>query len=206
MPKIDVLNIKGEKVDEVTLSDEIFGIEPNEALVHQVVVAQLANKRQGTQSAKTRSEVRGGGRKPWRQKGTGRARAGTIRSPLFTGGGVIFAPKPRDYSQHVNKKMKRLAMKSVFSAKYNMNELIVLDKLELAEAKTREMAAVLKALNAEKALIVLDGMDENVIRSARNIPAVQTAQVNTINTYDMLKYDHLILTVDSLKKIEEVYS
>ncbi len=206
MPKIDVLNIKGEKVDEVTLSDEIFGIEPNEALVHQVVVAQLANKRQGTQSAKTRSEVRGGGRKPWRQKGTGRARAGTIRSPLFTGGGVIFAPKPRDYSQHVNKKMRRLAMKSVFSAKYNMNELIVLDKLELAEAKTREMAAVLKALNAEKALIVLDGMDENVIRSARNIPAVQTAQVNTINTYDMLKYDHLILTVDSLKKIEEVYS
>ncbi|MGI6349997.1 MAG: 50S ribosomal protein L4 [Eubacteriaceae bacterium] len=206
MPKIDVLNIKGEKVDEVTLSDEIFGIEPNEALVHQVVVAQLANKRQGTQSAKTRSEVRGGGRKPWRQKGTGRARAGTIRSPLFTGGGVIFAPKPRDYSQHVNKKMRRLAMKSVFSAKYNMNELIVLDKLELAEAKTREMAAVLKALNTEKALIVLDGMDENVIRSARNIPAVQTAQVNTINTYDMLKYDHLILTVDSLKKIEEVYS
>lgn len=206
MPKIDVLNIKGEKVDEVTLSDEIFGIEPNEALVHQVVVAQLANKRQGTQSAKTRSEVRGGGRKPWRQKGTGRARAGTIRSPLFTGGGVIFAPKPRDYSQHVNKKMRRLAMKSVFSAKYNMNELIVLDKLELAEAKTREMAAVLKALNAEKALIVLDGMDENVIRSARNIPAVQTAQVNTINTYDMLKYDYLILTVDSLKKIEEVYS
>ena len=170
MPKIDVLNIKGEKVDEVTLSDEIFGIEPNEALVHQVVVAQLANKRQGTQSAKTRSEVRGGGRKPWRQKGTGRARAGTIRSPLFTGGGVIFAPKPRDYSQHVNKKMRRLAMKSVFSAKYNMNELIVLDKLELAEAKTREMAAVLKALNTEKALIVLDGMDENVIRSARNIP------------------------------------
>lgn len=206
MPKIDVLNIKGEKVDEVTLSDEIFGIEPNEALVHQVVVAQLANKRQGTQSAKTRSEVRGGGRKPWRQKGTGRARAGTIRSPLFTGGGVIFAPKPRDYSQHVNKKMRRLAMKSVFSAKYNMNELIVLDKLELAEAKTREMAAVLKALNTEKALIVLDGMDENVIRSARNIPAVQTAQVNTINTYDMLKYDYLILTVDSLKKIEEVYS
>ncbi len=206
MPKIDVLNIKGEKVDEVTLSDEIFGIEPNEALVHQVVVAQLANKRQGTQSAKTRAEVRGGGRKPWRQKGTGRARAGTIRSPLFAGGGVIFAPKPRDYSQHVNKKMRRLAMKSVFSAKYNMNELIVLDKLELTQAKTKEMASVLKTLNTEKALIVLDNMNENVIRSAKNIPAVQTAQVNTINTYDMLKYDYLILTVDSLKKIEEVYS
>lgn len=206
MPKIDVLNIKGEKVDEVTLSDEIFGVEPNEALVHQVVVAQLANKRQGTQAAKTRAEVRGGGRKPWRQKGTGRARAGTIRSPLFTGGGVIFAPKPRDYSQHVNKKMRRLAMKSVFSAKYNMNELIVLDKLELAEAKTKAMASVLKTLNTDKALIVLDNMNENVIRSAKNIPAVQTAQVNTINTYDMLKYDYLILTLDSLKKIEEVYS
>ncbi len=174
--------------------------------MHQVVVAQLANKRQGTQSAKTRAEVRGGGRKPWRQKGTGRARAGTIRSPLFAGGGVIFAPKPRDYSQHVNKKMRRLAMKSVFSAKYNMNELIVLDKLELTQAKTKEMASVLKTLNTEKALIVLDNMNENVIRSAKNIPAVQTAQVNTINTYDMLKYDYLILTVDSLKKIEEVYS
>lgn len=205
MPKIDVLNIKGEKVDEITLSDEIFGIEPNEAVVHQVVVAQLANKRQGTQSAKTRSEVRGGGRKPWRQKGTGRARTGSLRNPIFTGGGVIFAPKPRDYEQQVNKKMRRLAMKSVFSAKYNSNELIVLDKLEMQEPKTKEMIAILKALNAPKALIVLDQKNENIIRSANNIQKVQTSLVNTINTYDMLKYDHLIVTVDSLKKIEEVY-
>jgi large subunit ribosomal protein L4 len=205
MPKIDVLNIKGEKVDEITLSDEIFGIEPNEAVVHQVVVAQLANKRQGTQSAKTRSEVRGGGRKPWRQKGTGRARTGSLRNPIFTGGGIIFAPKPRDYEQQVNKKMRRLAMKSVFSAKYNSNELIVLDKLEIQEPKTKEMIAILKALNAPKALIVLDQKNENIIRSANNIQKVQTSLVNTINTYDMLKYDHLIVTVDSLKKIEEVY-
>lgn len=205
MPKIDVLNIKGEKVDEITLSDEIFGIEPNEAVVHQVVVAQLANKRQGTQSAKTRSEVRGGGRKPWRQKGTGRARTGSLRNPIFTGGGIIFAPKPRDYEQQVNKKMRRLAMKSVFSAKYNSNELIVLDKLEMQEPKTKEMIAILKALNAPKALIVLDQKNENIIRSANNIQKVQTSLVNTINTYDMLKYDHLIVTVDSLKKIEEVY-
>jgi large subunit ribosomal protein L4 len=205
MPKIDVLNIKGEKVDEITLSDEIFGIEPNEAVVHQVIVAQLANKRQGTQSAKTRSEVRGGGRKPWRQKGTGRARTGSLRNPLFTGGGMIFAPKPRDYTQQVNKKMKRLAMKSVFSAKYNANELIVLDKLEMQEAKTKEMVAILKTLNAPKALIVLDKKDENIVRSANNIQKVQTSLVNTINTYDMLKFDQLILTVDALKKIEEVY-
>jgi large subunit ribosomal protein L4 len=205
MPKIDVLNIKGEKVDEITLSDEIFGIEPNEAVVHQVVVAQLANKRQGTQSAKTRSEVRGGGRKPWRQKGTGRARTGSLRNPLFTGGGMIFAPKPRDYTQQVNKKMRRLAMKSVFASKYNAQELIVLDKLEMQEPKTKEMVAILKALNAPKALIVLDKKDENVVRSASNIQKVQTSLVNTMNTYDMLKYDQLILTVDSLKKIEEVY-
>jgi len=205
MPKIDVLNIKGEKVDEITLSDGIFGIEPNEAIVHQVVTAQLANKRQGTQSARTRAEVRGGGKKPWKQKGTGRARTGSIRNPLWTGGGIIFAPKPRDYEQHVNKKMRRLAMKSVFSAKYKSNELIVLDKLELTEPKTKDMALILNNLKAPQALIVLDKKDENVIKSANNIPKVQTSLVNTINTYDMLKYNHLILTIDSLKKIEEVY-
>lgn len=205
MPKIDVLNIKGEKVDEITLSDAIFGIEPNEALVHQVVTAQLANKRQGTQSAKTRAEVRGGGRKPWKQKGTGRARTGSTRNPIWTGGGITFAPKPRDYTMQVNKKMRRLAMKSVFSAKYNANELIVLDKLEIAAPKTKEMVAILNNLKAPQALIVLDKKDDNVIRSANNIQKVQTSQVNTINTYDMLRYNHLILTVDSLKKIEEVY-
>lgn len=205
MPKIDVLNIKGEKVDEITLSDAIFGIEPNEALVHQVVTAQLANKRQGTQSAKTRAEVRGGGRKPWKQKGTGRARTGSTRNPIWTGGGIIFAPKPRDYAMQVNKKMRRLAMKSVFSAKYNANELIILDKLEIAAPKTKEMVAILNNLKAPQALIVLDKKDDNVIRSANNIVKVQTSQVNTINTYDMLRYNHLILTVDSLKKIEEVY-
>ncbi|NMC56438.1 MAG: 50S ribosomal protein L4 [Eubacteriaceae bacterium] len=205
MPKIDVLNIKGEKVDEITLSDAIFGIEPNEALVHQVVTAQLANKRQGTQSAKTRAEVRGGGRKPWKQKGTGRARTGSTRNPIWTGGGITFAPKPRDYTMQVNKKMRRLAMKSVFSAKYNANELIILDKLEIAQPKTKEMVAILNNLKAPQALIVLDKKDDNVIRSANNIQKVQTSQVNTINTYDMLRYNHLILTVDSLKKIEEVY-
>lgn len=205
MPKIDVLNIKGEKVDEITLSDAIFGIEPNETLVHQVVTAQLANKRQGTQSAKTRAEVRGGGRKPWKQKGTGRARTGSTRNPIWTGGGITFAPKPRDYAMQVNKKMRRLAMKSVFSAKYNANELIVLDKLEIAQPKTKEMVAILNNLKATQALIVLDKKDDNVIRSANNIVKVQTSQVNTINTYDMLRYNHLILTVDSLKKIEEVY-
>ena len=205
MPKIDVLNIKGEKVDEITLSDAVFGIEPNEALVHQVVTAQLANKRQGTQSAKTRAEVRGGGRKPWKQKGTGRARTGSIRNPIWTGGGVIFAPKPRDYTQQVNKKMRRLAMKSVFSAKYNSGELIVLDKFDIVAPKTKEMLSILNSLKAPQALIVLDKKDDNVIRSANNIQKVQTSLVNTINTYDMLRYNHLILTVDSLKKIEEVY-
>jgi large subunit ribosomal protein L4 len=205
MPKIDVLNIQGEKVDEINLSEKIFGVEPNKAVVHQVVVAQLANKRQGTQSAKTRGEVSGGGRKPWKQKGTGRARTGSTRNPIWTGGGIIFAPKPRDYTQQVNKKMRRLAMKSIFSEKYNSKELIVLDKLEMAEPKTKDMVLILSNLKAPQALIVLDKKDDNVIRSASNIKKVQTALVNTINAYDMIKYNYLILTVDSLKKIEEVY-
>lgn len=207
MPKIDVINVKGEKVEEITLKEDIFGIEPNEAVVHQVVVAQLANKRQGTQSAKTRSEVRGGGRKPWRQKGTGRARTGSIRSPLWKGGGVIFAPKPRDYSKKINKKMNRLAIKSVLSAKVAENELLVLDALNIAAPKTKEMAAVLENIKAgKKALILTGSIDENVYKSARNLPGVKTATVDTINVYDLLNYDFLVATKDSVEKIEEVYA
>lgn len=206
MAKVDVLNIKGEKVEEINLNDDVFAIEPNEAVVHQVVVAQLANKRQGTQSTKTRSEVRGGGRKPWRQKGTGRARAGSIRSPLWKGGGVIFAPKPRDYSQKVNKKMRRLAMKSVLSSKVLDNELIVLDSLNFDAPKTKEMIEVLKNVNANKALLVLANSDENVYKSARNIPDVATVTVDSLNVYDMLKYYQLIVTKEAAQKIEEVYA
>ncbi|QSX07489.1 50S ribosomal protein L4 [Alkalibacter rhizosphaerae] len=207
MPKIDVINIKGEKIEELTLSDAIFGIEPNEAAVHQVVVAQLANKRQGTQSAKTRSEVRGGGRKPWRQKGTGRARAGTIRSPLWKGGGVIFAPKPRDYTKKVNKKMNRLAMKSVLSAKVAENELLVLDSIVMDAPKTKEMTAILSAIKAgKKTIIVLDSVNENIYKSARNIEGVITATVDTLNVYDLLNYDCLVATKGSVEKIEEVYA
>ena len=206
MAKVDVLNIKGEKVEEINLNDDVFAIEPNEAVVHQVVVAQLANKRQGTQSTKTRSEVRGGGRKPWRQKGTGRARAGSIRSPLWKGGGVIFAPKPRDYSQKVNKKMRRLAMKSVLSSKVLDNELIVLDSLNFDAPKTKEMIEVLKNVNANKALLVLANNDENVYKSARNIPDVATVTVDSLNVYDMLKYYQLVVTKEAAQKIEEVYA
>jgi large subunit ribosomal protein L4 len=205
MPTLDMLNTSGEKVEEISLNENIFGIEPNEAVVHQVVVAQLANKRQGTQSAKTRSEVRGGGRKPWRQKGTGRARAGTIRSPLWRGGGVVFAPKPRDYSQKVNKKMNRLAMKSVFSAKVAENEMIVLDAIELDAPKTKEVVKILSNINAEKALLVLPEKDDAIVRSANNIPKVDTTTVSELNVYDMLKYDNLVVTKAALEKIEEVY-
>lgn len=207
MPKIDVINIKGEKIEELTLKDEVFGIEPNEAAVHQVVVAQLANKRQGTQSAKTRSEVRGGGRKPWRQKGTGRARAGTIRSPLWKGGGVIFAPKPRDYTKKVNKKMNRLAIKSVLSSKLADNELLVLDTIALDAPKTKEMASILAAIKAgKKTIIVLDSANENVYKSARNLPGVMTATVDTMNVYDLINSDCLVATKGSVEKIEEVYA
>nr|WP_320026965.1 50S ribosomal protein L4 [uncultured Acetobacterium sp.] len=206
MPKIDVLDVKGNVVGDVELSEGIFGIEPNEYVVHEVVVALLANRRQGTRSALTRSEVRGGGRKPWRQKGTGRARAGTIRSPLWKGGGVIFAPKSRDYSKKVNKKVKALAMKSVFSAKAQDNELRVLNQLVMDAPKTKEMIAVLNNINAQKALIVLPDNNEAIIRSANNIPKVATTTVNELNVYDMLKYDVLIMTQESLQKIEEVYA
>jgi len=206
MPKIDILDVKGNVVGDVELSKEVFGIEPNEHVVHEVVVALLANKRQGTRSAKTRSEVRGGGRKPWRQKGTGRARAGTIRSPLWKGGGVIFAPKSRDYSKKVNKKVRALAMKSVFSAKAQDNELRVLNELTMAAPKTKEMVAVLNNIKAEKALIVLPENNDVVIRSANNIPKVATTTVNELNVYDMLKYDVLVMTKEALEKIEEVYA
>ena len=206
MPKIDVLDVKGNVVGDVELSEAIFGIEPNEHVVHEVVVALLANRRQGTRSTLTRSEVRGGGRKPWRQKGTGRARAGTIRSPLWKGGGVIFAPKSRDYSKKVNKKVKALAMKSVFSAKVQDNELRVLNQLVMDVPKTKEMIAVLNNINAQKALIVLPENNEAIIRSANNIPKVATTTVNELNVYDMLKYDVLIMTQEALQKIEEVYA
>ncbi|MDI3536934.1 MAG: large subunit ribosomal protein [Eubacteriaceae bacterium] len=206
MPKIDILDVKGNVVGDVELSEAVFGIEPNEPVVHEVVVALLANRRQGTRSAKTRSEVRGGGRKPWRQKGTGRARAGTIRSPLWKGGGVIFAPKSRDFSKKVNKKVRNLAMKSVFSAKAQDQELRVLDAIAFEAPKTKEMVAVLNNININKALIVLPENDANVIRSANNIPDVATTTVQELNVYDMLKYDYLIMTKAALEKIEEVYA
>jgi len=206
MPKIDILDVKGNVVGDIELSEGIFGIEPNEYVVHEVVVALLANRRQGTRSAKTRSEVRGGGRKPWKQKGTGRARAGTIRSPLWKGGGVIFAPKSRDYSKKVNKKVKALAMKSVFSAKAQENEIRVLNQLVMDVPKTKEMIAVLKNINAEKALIVLPENNNSIFKSANNIPKIATTTVNELNVYDMLKYDVLIMTQEALEKIEEVYA
>lgn len=206
MPKVDLLNVAGERVGEIELKDEIFGIEPNVAVLHQVVKAQLANKRQGTQSAKTRSEVSGGGRKPWRQKGTGRARQGSIRAPQWIKGGVVFAPKPRDYRQAVPKKVKRLAMKSALSSKVLDKEMIVLDQLVLDVPKTKEMVSILSNINAGgKALIVLSEKNEIVEKSTRNIPNVQTLLVNTLNVYDILKYDKLILTKDAVSLIEEVY-
>lgn len=206
MPKIDILDIKGNVVGNTELSERVFGIEPNEPVVHQVIVAQLANKRQGTKGSKTRSEVRGGGRKPWRQKGTGRARAGSSRSPLWIGGGVIFAPKSRDYSKKVNKKVKNLAMRSVFSAKTADQELRVVDAFDFAAPKTKDMAAALDALNAKNALIVTPEKDATVYLSARNINKVQATTVSELNVYDMLKYDVLVLTKDALAKIEEVYA
>lgn len=207
MPKVDLLNVTGEQVGEIELKDEIFGIEPNMAVLHQVVKAQLANKRQGTQSAKTRSEVSGGGRKPWRQKGTGRARQGSIRAPQWIKGGVVFAPKPRDYRQAVPKKVKRLAMKSALSSKVLDKEIIVLDQLVLDVPKTKKMVSILSNINAGgKALIVLPEKNEIVEKSARNIPNVQTLLVNTLNVYDILKYDKLILTKDAVSLIEEVYA
>ena len=204
--KADLYNKDGQIVGSVDLNDEIFGITPNEAVVHQSVVAYLANQRQGTQSAKTRSEVSGGGKKPWRQKGTGRARAGTSRSPLWYHGGVIFAPKPRDYSQSMNKKMRRLAMKSVLSAKVQDKELFVIDALTFDEPKTKEMVKVLDNLKLAKTLVVTADSDRNVFKSVNNIATAKCTTVGELNVYDMLKYDNLLVTKDSVDKIEEVFA
>lgn len=204
MAKVAVYNMSGQQVGEIELNDAIFGVEVNEHVLHAAVVQYLANQRQGTQSAKTRAEVRGGGRKPWRQKGTGRARQGSIRAPQWTGGGVVFAPKPRDYSFKLNKKVKRLALKSALTSKVQGNKLIVLDELKLDTIKTKEMKKVLDNLKLTKALIVND--DKNVVLSARNIPGVKTISVNNINVYDILKYDAFVISKDVLQNIEEVYA
>lgn len=207
MPKVKVYNMSGEQVEEIELSDDIFGIEVNQHAVYEAVKNQLANKRQGTQSAKTRAEVRGGGKKPWRQKGSGRARHGSTRSPIWTGGGVTFAPKPRDYSYKIPKKVKRLALKSALTSKVQNNEIIVIDEIKFDAPKTKDMVNLLSKVNADKkALIVLDTNDKNVIKSASNIPNVATASVNTINVYDILKYNSFIITKDAVRKVEEVYA
>ena len=207
MPKIDVYDIQGKKVSSVDLKDEIFGIEPNEAVVHSVLVNFLANQRQGTQNTKTRAEVRGGGRKPWRQKGTGRARQGSIRAPQWIKGGIALGPKPRSYKYTVNKKEKRLAIKSCLSSKVLEKELTVVDSLNLKEIKTKEMAKAISNLKLEgKTLILLPEKNETVQKSARNIEGVKTTLVNTINVYDLLKYKNLVITLDTVKKLEEVYA
>ena len=205
MPKVAVYDISGKTVGEIKLSDNTFGQEVNNHVLHEVVKAYLANQRQGTQSALTRSEVRGGGIKPWRQKGTGRARQGSTRAPQWRHGGVVFAPKPRDYTIRVNKKVKRLAMKSALSSKVQDTDLIVFNELNLAAPKTKEMVKALDAVKADRALIVLDGSNDTVERAARNIPGVKTTLVGTLNVYEILKYKKLILTEASAKKIEEVY-
>ncbi len=207
MPKVALYDINGSQVGDIELNDAIFGIEMNNHAMYEAVKNYLANQRQGTQSAKTRAEVRGGGRKPWRQKGTGRARQGSIRAPQWKGGGVVFAPKPRDYSYSIPKKVKRLALKSALTSKVVDNEIIVLDSLTLEQAKTKEMVKVLSNLKAnKKSLIVIPERDEKVVRAASNIPGVKTAYVNTINVYDILNCDSFIITKDAVNKVEEVYA
>ena len=207
MPKIDVYNIEGKKVSNIELADSVFGIEPNEKIVHSVLVNYMANQRQGTSNTKTRAEVSGGGRKPWKQKGTGRARQGSIRAPQWFKGGIALGPKPRDYSYRLNKKERRLAIRSVLSSKVLENNLVVVDKLDLKEIKTKNMVNALENLKIEeKALIVLPEKNLNVQASSRNIEGVKTTLTNTINVYDLLKYNKLVLTVDSVKKLEEVYA
>ncbi len=207
MPKVAVLDMAGKEVGSIDLSESVFGIEPNKSVMLHMVKNFLANQRQGTQSALTRSEVSGGGKKPWRQKGTDHARQGSTRAPQWTHGGIVFAPKPRDYSYTVNKKVRRLAMKSAFSAKVAENDMIVLDAIKMDEYKTKTIAAMLKAVgSAKKALIVLPEVDEKVIASAANIPGVKTAQVNTLNVYDILNADKFIVVKDAVAKIEEVYA
>lgn len=206
MANVSVYNIEGKEVGSIELNEAVFGVEINEHLVHMAVVQQLANKRQGTQSAKTRAEVRGGGRKPWKQKGTGHARQGSTRSPQWTGGGVVFAPKPRNYSFKMNKQEKLAAIKSALTSRVNASKVVVLDELNFSEVKTKQMKAVLDNLKVSKALVVLGEKNENVVLSARNLPTVRTALTNTINVYDILKYDTLVLTKDAVAKIEEVYA
>jgi len=206
MANVSVYNMEGKEVGTIELSDAVFGVEVNEHLVHMAVVSQLANKRQGTQKAKTRSEVSGGGRKPWRQKGTGHARQGSTRAPQWTGGGVVFAPTPRDYTIKLNKKERRLALKSVLTAKVQENKFIVLDELKFDGIKTKNFQAVLNNLNVDKAMVVINDNDKNVVMSARNIPNVITAQTNTINVYDILKYNTMIVTKAAAETIQEVYA
>ena len=206
MANVSVYNMEGKEVGTMELNDAVFGVDVNEHLVHMAVVAQLANKRQGTQKAKTRSEVSGGGRKPWRQKGTGHARQGSTRAPQWTGGGVVFAPVPRDYTIRLNKKEKRLALKSVLTSRVQAKKLIVLEDLKFDEIKTKKMQAVLEALNVSRALVILNENDQNVVKSARNIENVRTALTNTINVYDILKYNTVIVTKAAVATIEEVYA
>ena len=205
MANVSVYNIEGNQIGEMELSDAVFGVEVNEHLLHMAVVNHLAAKRQGTQSAKTRSEVSGGGKKPWRQKGTGHARQGSTRSPQWTGGGVVFAPKPRDYSFKLNKKERRAALKSALSSRVAENKIIVLDAFNMEEVKTKKFKAVMDALKVSKALVVVDD-NNNVVLSARNIPSVKTASTSTINVYDILKYDTLVVTQDAVATIQEVYA
>ena len=206
MANVAVYNMEGKEVGSMDLNDAVFGVEVNEHLVHMAVLQQLANNRQGTQKAKTRSEVRGGGRKPWRQKGTGHARQGSIRAPQWKGGGVVFAPVPRDYSFKLNKKEKRAALKSVLTSRVQENKFIVVDELKMDEIKTKTFKGVLDNLNAEKALVVLNDMDANVIASAKNIPTVKTTQTNELNVFDVLKYNTVVVTKDAVATIEEVYA
>ena len=206
MANVSVYNMEGKEVGKMDLNDAVFGVEINEHLVHMAVVQNLANKRQGTQKAKTRSEVSGGGRKPWRQKGTGHARQGSTRAPQWKGGGVVFAPTPRDYSFKLNKKEKRAALKSVLTSRVQDNKLIVLDELKFDAIKTKDFKKVMDNLKVEKAMVVIDGQDENVILSARNLPTVNTAVAENINVYDILKGDPLVLTKDAVAKIEEVFA
>ena len=206
MANVAVYNMDGKEVDKIELNDDIFGVKINEHLVHMAVVQHLANKRQGTQKAKTRSEVSGGGRKPWRQKGTGHARQGSTRAPQWTGGGMVFAPTPRDYSFKLNKKEKRAALKSALTSRVQEDKFIVLDELKLNEIKTKQMVKVLNNLNVEKALVIIADNDKNVVLSARNLPTVITSTADSINTYDILKYNTVIATKDAVAKIEEVYA
>ena len=206
MANVSVLNMEGKEVGSMELNDAVFGVEINEHLVHQAVVLQLANNRQGTQKAKTRSEVSGGGRKPWRQKGTGHARQGSTRAPQWTGGGVVFAPTPRDYTIRLNKKEKRLALKSVLTNCVNENKFIVLDELKFDEIKTKNVKAMLDSVGAKKALVVMGSKNDNLVLSARNLPGVKTALTSTINVYDILKYDTVVVSKEAVANIEEVYA